>query len=60
MKTLPVMIIALVSALLISYFVLKEERGALHFAGIGAIFLGLLLIDGRLFWRWSTVSVSPD
>lgn len=50
-KTSTVTFIAPVSAVLIGYFVLQEELGALHFAGMGAIFLGLLLIDGRLFRR---------
>jgi drug/metabolite transporter (DMT)-like permease len=38
---------------LIGYFVLQEELGALHFAGMASIFFGLLLIDGRLFRRKS-------
>jgi drug/metabolite transporter (DMT)-like permease len=50
-KTSTVTFIAPVSAVLIGYFVLQEELGVLHFAGMGAIFLGLLLIDGRLFQR---------
>ena len=59
-KTSTVTFIAPVSAVLIGYFVLQEELGALHFAGMGAIFVGLLLIDGRMFRRWSTGPVSPD
>jgi drug/metabolite transporter (DMT)-like permease len=51
-KTSTVTFIAPVSAVLIGYFVLQEELGVLHFAGMGAIFLGLLLIDGRLFKRF--------
>lgn len=48
-KTSTVTFIAPISALLIGYFVLKEDLGPLHFAGMASIFLGLLLIDGRLF-----------
>ncbi len=59
-KTSTVTFIAPVSAVLIGYFVLQEELGALHFAGMGAIFLGLLLIDGRLFRRRPTAPTSPD
>lgn len=51
-KTSTVTFIAPVSAVLIGYFVLQEELGILHFAGMAAIFLGLLLIDGRLFQRF--------
>ncbi len=50
-KTSTVTFIAPVSAVLIGYFVLQEELGPLHFAGMAAIFFGLLLIDGRLFRR---------
>jgi drug/metabolite transporter (DMT)-like permease len=50
-KTSSVTFIAPVSALLIGYFVLQEELGLLHLAGMAAIFLGLMLIDGRLFKR---------
>ncbi len=59
-KTSTVTFIAPVSAVLIGYFVLQEELGALHFAGMGAIFLGLLLIDGRLFRRRPTAPTCPD
>jgi drug/metabolite transporter (DMT)-like permease len=52
-KTSTVTFIAPVSAVLIGYFVLQEELGALHFAGMASIFFGLLLIDGRLFRRKS-------
>ena len=48
-KTSTVTFIAPISALLIGYFVLNEDLGPLHLAGMAAIFLGLLLIDGRLF-----------
>ncbi len=50
-KTSTVTFVAPVSALLIGRFALNEELAALHFAGMAAIFLGLLLIDGRLFRR---------
>lgn len=50
-KTSTVTFIAPVSAVLIGYFVLQEELGVLHFAGMAAIFVGLLLIDGRLFQK---------
>lgn len=50
-KTSTVTFIAPISALVIGYFVLREDLGALHFAGMAAIFLGLFLIDGRLFRR---------
>jgi drug/metabolite transporter (DMT)-like permease len=50
-KTSTVTFIAPISALLIGYFVLKEDLGPLHFAGMASIFLGLFLIDGRLFRR---------
>jgi drug/metabolite transporter (DMT)-like permease len=50
-KTSTVTFIAPISALLIGTFVLGEELGALHLAGMAAIFLGLLLIDGRLILR---------
>ena len=50
-KTSTVTFIAPVSAVLIGYFVLQEALGLLHFAGMAAIFLGLLLIDGRFFKR---------
>ena len=50
-KTSTVTFIAPVSAVLIGYFALQEALGALHFAGMAAIFLGLMLIDGRLFRR---------
>lgn len=52
-KTSTVTFIAPVSAVLIGYFALQEQLGVLHFAGMAAIFLGLLLIDGRLFRRRS-------
>ena len=50
-KTSTVTFIAPISALLIGYFVLQEDLGVLHFAGMASIFLGLFLIDGRLFTR---------
>lgn len=50
-KTSTVTFIAPISALVIGYFVLREDLGPLHFAGMAAIFLGLFLIDGRLFRR---------
>jgi drug/metabolite transporter (DMT)-like permease len=50
-KTSTVTFIAPISALLIAFFVLREDLGPLHFAGMASIFLGLLLIDGRLFRR---------
>ena len=50
-KTSSVTFIAPVSALLIGWWVLGERLGPAHFAGMTAIFLGLLLIDGRLFTR---------
>jgi len=53
-KTSTVTFIAPVSAVLIGYFALQEQLGVLHFAGMAAIFVGLLLIDGRLFRRRST------
>lgn len=48
-KTSSVTFIAPISALLIGWLVLDESLGVLHFAGMAAIFLGLALIDGRLF-----------
>jgi len=59
-KTSTVTFIAPVSAVLIGYFVLQEELGVLHFAGMGAIFLGLLLIDGRLFKRFSIATARSN
>lgn len=50
-KTSTVTFIAPVSALLIGWLVLGERLGLPHFLGMAAIFLGLLLIDGRLFRR---------
>ena len=50
-KTSTVTFIAPVSALLIGWWALDERLGAAHFAGMAAIFLGLFLIDGRLFQR---------
>ena len=50
-KTSTVTFIAPISALVIGYFVLREDLGPLHFAGMAAIFLGLFLIDGRQFRR---------
>ncbi len=50
-KTSTVTFIAPISALLLGYVLLSEDIGLLHLAGMGAIFLGLLLIDGRLFRR---------
>ena len=47
-KTSTVTFIAPISALFIGWFVLNEALGTLHFAGMAAIFLGLLMIDGRL------------
>lgn len=48
-KTSTVTFIAPVSALMAGYAFLGEVLTPLHFAGMAAIFLGLLLIDGRLF-----------
>lgn len=48
-KTSTVTFIAPISAVLIGKLVLDEVLTLAHFAGMGAIFLGLLLIDGRLF-----------
>ena len=48
-KTSTVTFLAPVSALIIGRLALEETLGPAHFAGMGAIFLGLLLIDGRLF-----------
>ena len=48
-KTSTVTFIAPISALLIGWLVLGEELGLPHFLGMGTIFLGLLLIDGRVF-----------
>jgi len=48
-KTSTVTFIAPISAVLIGKLVLDEVLTFAHFAGMGAIFLGLLLIDGRLF-----------
>ncbi|MEL6645598.1 MAG: DMT family transporter [Pseudomonadota bacterium] len=50
-KTSTVTFIAPISAILIGKLVLDEVLTAAHFAGMAAIFLGLLLIDGRLFQR---------
>lgn len=50
-KTSTVTFVAPVSALFLGYVLLSEEITALHLAGMAAIFLGLLLIDGRLFRR---------
>jgi drug/metabolite transporter (DMT)-like permease len=50
-KTSTVTFIAPVSALLIGWLVLEEDLGTPHFLGMIAIFLGLLLIDGRVFRR---------
>ena len=50
-KTSTVTFIAPVSALLIGWWALGERLGPAHFAGKAAIFLGLLLIDGRSFTR---------
>ena len=50
-KTSTVTFIAPVSALLIGWLVLGEDLGTPHFLGMIAIFLGLLLIDGRVFRR---------
>ncbi len=52
-KSSTVTFLAPVSALLIGRIVLSEQLGLAHFAGMAAIFLGLLLIDGRLFRRAS-------
>ncbi|MEM1430364.1 MAG: DMT family transporter [Pseudomonadota bacterium] len=51
-KTSTVTFIAPISALLLGYLVLREALSPLHFGGMAAIFLGLLLIDGRLIARW--------
>ncbi|MEO9827053.1 MAG: DMT family transporter [Paracoccaceae bacterium] len=50
-KTSSVTFIAPVSALLIGWWALGERLEIVHFAGMAAIFLGLFLIDGRLFRR---------
>jgi drug/metabolite transporter (DMT)-like permease len=50
-KTSTVTFIAPVSALLIGWWVLEERLEPAHFIGMAAIFLGLFLIDGRLFRR---------
>ena len=41
--------IAPLSTLVIGWLALGERLGPLHFAGMAAIFLGLFLIDGKLF-----------
>ncbi len=43
--------IAPISAILLGTIILNERLQAIHFLGMGAIFIGLLLIDGRLFRR---------
>lgn len=50
-KTSTVTFIAPVSALFIGWWLLNERLEASHFIGMAAIFLGLFLIDGRLFRR---------
>lgn len=55
-KTSTVTFIAPISALILGTLFLNEEMGLLHFAGMAAIFLGLLLIDGRLFQRRAATS----
>ncbi|MEO1453491.1 MAG: DMT family transporter [Pseudomonadota bacterium] len=50
-KTSTVTFIAPISAVLIGKLVLDEVLTVAHFAGMAAIFLGLVLIDGRLFQR---------
>lgn len=50
-KTSTVTFIAPVSALLIGWWLLGERLEPAHFIGMAAIFLGLVLIDGRLFVR---------
>lgn len=50
-KTSTVTFIAPISALLIGWWVLGEQLEPAHFIGMAAIFLGLFLIDGRLFRR---------
>lgn len=55
-KTSTVTFIAPVSALLLGTLFLSEEITTLHLAGMAAIFLGLLLIDGRLFRRRATTA----
>ena len=37
-----------ISALILGYFVLSESLEPIHFVGIAVIFVGLVLIDGRL------------
>ncbi len=59
-KTSTVTFIAPISALLIGYYVLNEDLGPLHLAGMAAIFLGLLLIDGRLFASGRTRAAVED
>jgi drug/metabolite transporter (DMT)-like permease len=44
--------IAPVSAILFGVTILGERLHPIHFLGMAAIFLGLLLIDGRLFGRY--------
>ncbi len=44
--------IAPVSAILFGVTLLGEQLQMIHFVGMAAIFLGLLLIDGRLFGRY--------
>ena len=41
-----------ISALLLGYFILSESLEPIHFLGIAVIFLGLILIDGRLLKRF--------
>ena len=41
-----------ISALLLGYFILSESLEPVHFLGIAVIFVGLILIDGRLLKRF--------
>lgn len=51
-KTSTLTFISPITALLVGWLFLNESLGPLHFLGMAAIFLGLFLIDGKLFQRW--------
>ncbi len=51
--------IAPVSAIILGTIILNEKLLPAHYMGMGGIFVGLLLIDGRLWRRWKTVK-SPS
>lgn len=51
--------IAPVSAIFLGTFILGETLEMVHFVGMFAIFVGLLLIDGRLFKGWKKAAQSP-